>query len=109
MAFYNGENVVLGKSACYCNLKEHINKIFVYAIMNTDSFREYMSNNSTESTIKNVGLKSMRSFRLICPPSELQGEFSVFWKEVEKCRLTVQQGLDKLEAMKKALMQEYFG
>ena len=29
LAFYNGEKVMLGKSACYCNLKQNINKVFV--------------------------------------------------------------------------------
>ena len=29
LAFYNGEEVMLGKSACYCNLKQKINREFV--------------------------------------------------------------------------------
>ena len=31
IAFYNGEQVMLGKSACYCNLKDEVNRIFVKA------------------------------------------------------------------------------
>lgn len=109
IAFYNGEQVMLGKSACYCNLKDEVNRIFVYKIMKTDAFAGYLEDNSTKSTIKNVGLKAIREYRLIAPPLSLQNQFAVFAEYVDQQKQTVQQGLEKLELMKKALMQEYFG
>ena len=60
IAFFNGEQVMLGKSACYCNLKVEVNRIFVYNIMKTDAFARYLEDNSTKSTIKNDGLKAIR-------------------------------------------------
>ena len=109
IAFYNGEQVMLGKSACYCNLKDEVNRIFVYKIMKTDDFAGYLEDNSTKSTIKNVGLKAIREYRLIAPPLSLQNQFAVFAEYVDQQKQTVQQSLEKLELMKKALMQEYFG
>ena len=109
IAFYNGEQVMLGKSACYCNLKDEVNRIFVYKIMKTDAFAGYLEDNSTKSTIKNVGLKAIREYRLIAPPLSLQNQFAVFAEYVDQQKQTVQQSLEKLELMKKALMQEYFG
>lgn len=109
IAFYNGEQVMLGKSACYCNLKDEVNRIFVYKIMKTDAFAGYLEDNSTKSTIKNVGLKAIREYRLIAPPLSLQNQFAAFVERVDKQKQTVQQSLEKLELMKKALMQEYFG
>ena len=109
IAFYNGEQVMLGKSACYCNLKDEVNRIFVYNIMKTDAFAGYLEDNSTKSTIKNVGLKAIREYRLIAPPLSLQNQFAVFAEYVDQQKQTVQQSLEKLELMKKALMQEYFG
>ena len=109
IAFYNGEQVMLGKSACYCNLKDEVNRIFVYKIMKTDAFAGYLEDNSTKSTIKNVGLKAIREYRLIAPPLSLQNQFAAFVERVDKQKRTVQQSLEKLELMKKALMQEYFG
>ena len=44
----------------------------------------------------------------IRPSIELQKQFSTFAKSVEKSKLTIQKGLEKLETLKKALMQEYF-
>jgi len=109
LAFYNGEKVMLGKSACYCNLKQDINKVFVYGVMKSDAFAEFLENSSTKSTIKNVGLKAMREFRLILPPMELQEQFATFVEQTDKSKLAIQQSLDKLELLKKSLMQEYFG
>mgnify|MGYP000315298758 CR=1 FL=1 len=109
IAFYNGEQVMLGKSACYCNLKDEVNRIFVYKIMKTDAFAGYLEDNSTKSTIKNVGLKAIREYRLIAPPLSLQNQFAVFAEYVDQQKQTVRQSLEKLELMKKALMQEYFG
>ena len=86
LAFYNGEKVMLGKSACYCNLKQDINKVFVYGVMKSDAFAEFLENSSTKSTIKNVGLKAMREFRLILPPFELQEQFAAFVKQTDKSK-----------------------
>ena len=45
----------------------------------------------------------------IRPPIEIQKLFSSFVKSVDKSKLTIQKSLEKLETLKKALMQEYFG
>ena len=87
LAFYNGEPVMLGKSACYCNLKPEINREFVYGVMKTEAFMGFLESNATASTIKNVGLKAIRGFRLILPPEELQTEFVEFSKQVDKSKV----------------------
>ena len=86
LAFYCGETVMLGKSACYCNLKQNINKRFVYGVMKSDSFAEFLDNSSTKSTIKNVGLKAMREYKLILPPTELQEQFAAFVEQTDKSK-----------------------
>lgn len=86
MAFYNGEEVMLGKSACYCNLKPEINRDFVYGVMKTDAFAGYLERNATTSTIKNVGLKAIRGFKLILPPKNLQNQFVEFSKQIDKSK-----------------------
>ena len=51
----------------------------------------------------------MEKTPFIVPPLELQEKFSCFVQQIDKSKLTIQQSLDKLEVLKKALMQEYFG
>ena len=68
VAFYNGENVILGKSACYFNLVGNINKQYIKHILETEYFTEYAKNVATGSTIKNVPLAGMRNFLVPVPP-----------------------------------------
>ena len=68
VAFYNGENVILGKSACYFNLMGNIYKQYIKHILETEYFTEYAKNVATGSTIKNVPLAGMRNFLIPVPP-----------------------------------------
>ena len=68
VAFYNGENVILGKSACYFNLMGNIDKQYIKYILETEYFTEYAKNVATGSTIKNVPLAGMRNFLIPVPP-----------------------------------------
>jgi len=109
LAFYRGEKVMLGKSACYCNLKPTINREFVYGVMKSDAFAEFLERNSTKSTIKNVGLKAMRGFQLIIPPDELQLQFVEFVNQIDKSKSVIQKSLDETQLLFDSLMQQYFG
>lgn len=109
LAFYNGEKVMLGKSACYCNFKPEINRAFVYGVMKTEAFAGFLEKSATASTIKNVGLKAIRGYKLIMPPQALQMQFIEFSNQADKSKLAVQQSIDQLETLKKSLMQKYFG
>ena len=55
----------------------------------------------------NVG--KYNKLRLMLPPIEKQKQFSDFIAQIDKSKLSIQQGLKKLEILKKALMQQYFG
>lgn len=43
------------------------------------------------------------------PPIELQGQFATFVEQTEKIKTSIRESLTKLQTLKKALMQEYFG
>ena len=53
--------------------------------------------------------RGMEETEFIVPPIDLQNQFAAFIEQTDKSKLTIQQSLDKLELMKKALMQKYFG
>jgi len=42
-------------------------------------------------------------------PMEVQKQFAAFVRQSDKSKLAVQRSLGKLETLKKALMQKYFG
>ena len=64
--------------------------------------------------IKGIGvpdlhLNQISEFEILCPPLKEQDIFIYFVERLDGEKRVVQQSLEKLELMKKALMQEYFG
>ncbi|MFV0590897.1 MAG: restriction endonuclease subunit S [Draconibacterium sp.] len=68
IAFYNGEKIILGKSACYFNLCEPLSLKYIKIIINGSHFEKYAIANATQTTIQNVSLKSMRELLIPLPP-----------------------------------------
>lgn len=58
---------------------------------------------------KTLNLSEIRKIMIPIPPIALQNQFADFVKQVDKSKLAIQQSLEKLETLKKALMQQYFG
>mgnify|MGYP004599023373 CR=1 FL=1 len=58
---------------------------------------------------RDLVLSAMAQIKIYKPPILLQNQFATFVERVDQQKQTVQQSLEKLELMKKALMQEYFG
>lgn len=71
-SFYNGEKVMLGKSACYFNLMNELNKEYIRQLLKTNYFIDYAMNSATGTTIKNVSLRTMREFLVPLPSLEEQ-------------------------------------
>lgn len=65
--------------------------------------------NITGSLVPHISPKDIKSYSVMIPPIELQNQFAAFVERVDQQKQTVQRSLEKLELMKKALMQEYFG
>lgn len=57
----------------------------------------------------NLNTGWLKEFKIIVPSIEAQKEFDEFCKQVDKSKFAVQQSLEKLETLKKSLMQQYFG
>ena len=72
-------------------------------------FQAILELQAPESAQKNINLKILSELKIIVPPIEQQNEFVAFVKQTDKSKLEVQKSLEKLELLKKALMQKYFG
>lgn len=59
--------------------------------------------------IASINMRQLKSLPVLLPPLSLQNQFAAFVERVDQQKQTVQQSLEKLELLKKALMQEYFG
>lgn len=72
VAYYNDEPIILGKSACYIVVHDSVYKEFVRFFLTSGYFLGYATNSATQTTIKNVSLKSMRNVPIPLPPFEEQ-------------------------------------
>lgn len=108
-ALYNQERIILGKSACYFNIKEEkVNKIYILSLVASEYFLKYAIDASTGSTIKNVSLKTMREFPVLLPPISLQNQFAEQAQLIEKQKKLAKKNLEKSEELFKGLMWEVF-
>lgn len=72
VAVYNGEKVILGKSACYFNVSSDCDVQFMRYVASSPCFQQYINSVATGTTIKNVSLKQMREYSFLIPELEEQ-------------------------------------
>ena len=112
-AFYNNEPVILGKSACYINLKSEMDKKYLRFNFLSSEFINYALKNATGSTIKNVGLKTMRDY--LVPLPENKQEQSKIVREIEsrlsvcdKVEESLKESLEKAKALRQSILKKAF-
>lgn len=112
IAFYNGEKVILGKSACYINIKSDYNILYLKYYLQSISFFKYTNKNSTGSTIKNVGLKVMREFPIPIPRLKIQEqivqEIESRLSVADKMEETINQSLQQAEVLRQSILKRAF-
>lgn len=62
-----------------------------------------------KATIAHLPGAKLKKLIVTVPPLDLQHEFATFVEQINKSKFEVQQSLEKLETLKKSLMQKYFG
>lgn len=77
--------------------------------MESDAGKEQFIAKNQSAVKAGLNFNAINSLKLMVPPLALQNQFAAFVERVDQQKQTVQQSLEKLELMKKALMQEYFG
>ena len=89
--------------------KSSLINIFVKEVLSSRYFFYRVQENNRGNAQKFIALGDIRRLLMPIPPIELQSQFADFVQQVEKSKATVQQGLERLNLLKSALMQEYFG
>lgn len=64
---------------------------------------------SSGAIMAGINVTKLKQIEVHVPEYSLQQNFSSFANEIDQQKLTIQQSLDKLEVLKRSLMQEYFG
>ena len=89
--------------------KNKVTPIYFKYYFESNALKASMDANTHGGTMGILNLGIIRQMKIQVPPLSLQNQFAAFVEHVDEQKQTVQQSLEKLELMKKALMQEYFG
>ena len=86
-----------------------VNTTYFCEFFNSDTAQYKLQGKRNQSTQAYLKANHVEDLLLPLPPMELQNQFAAFVEQTDKSKLAVQQSLEKLEALKKSLMQQYFG
>ena len=98
----------------YCNqgfknivCNERIVPRYLYSLLLFNT--EYLNSLGRGATFKEISKSIVENIKIPVPPIDLQNEFAKFVAKTDKSKFEIKQSLEKLELLKKALMQKYFG
>ena len=99
---------MLGKSACYLNLIDDVNKEYIGYLLKNRHFQKYIDSNATGTTIKNVSLQTIRSYEFELPSKKNQQDVSNFLSSFDR-KIELNQKLNEtLEEIAKTLFKSWF-
>lgn len=97
----------------YCNqgfknivCNERIVPRYLYSLLLFNT--EYLNSLGRGATFKEISKSIVENIKIPVPPIDLQNEFAKFVAKTDKSKFEIKQSLEKLELLKKALMQKYF-
>lgn len=108
VAVYNGENIALGKSACYLNVKDDKNKYFVKCVLNTQEFQKYIQLVAHGSTIKNLAPSQVVEYEFNAPDEKVQEKIAFLLKLIDDKIDNNNEINTQLEAMAKTIYDYWF-
>lgn len=82
---------------------------YLQRVLSFPSFKDALERNAVGQTMKNLNAKIVGNAVVALPAMQAQQEFAAFVQQVDKLRFDIQRQIEKLETLKKSLMQEYFG
>lgn len=89
--------------------KKAVLPLYVAYYMESDAGKGQFQAKNQSAVKAGLNFNSINTLRLMVPLKEQQEYFISFVEQTDKSKLTIQRSLDKLETLKKALMQQYFG
>ena len=107
LAFFNDEDIVLGKSAAYIIINPLINKNYVFYSLMTIATSRYFESELTGTTIRNLSLATLRNTPISLPKyMEEQQAIAKVLSDIDSEISALEQRRDKTKALKQAMMQE---
>lgn len=106
VAEYNNESIVLGKSAAFINVKKGAEKKYIFYVLCSHRTNLSFFDGLTGSTIKNLGLGTIRTTLLPIPPEKEQTAIANALSDVDALISELEKLIAKKQAIKTATMQQ---
>lgn len=106
VAEYNNESIVLGKSAAFINVKKGTEKKYIFYVLGSHRTKLSFFDGLTGSTIKNLGLGTIRTTLLPLPPEKEQIAIANALSDVDALLTELEKLIAKKQAIKTASMQQ---
>ena len=97
------------RSVAILRLKDNINPIFFEYLVDSNYTQQQILQSINQSSQANLFQGKIKQLKAIIPPIELQNEFELFIKQVNKSKVEVQKSLDEIQTLMNSLMKKYFG
>ena len=95
-------------TAYRCN-KEKVSPYYLKLFMQSDGFVRQYASEMKQTTRNQVPITVQKKYSFLIPPIDLQNQFAEFVEQTDKLKFEIKEALEKLETLKKSLMQKYFG
>lgn len=86
-----------------------VTPLYISYLFTMLGFRKQIDSMQAGSTVAYLSITMIKKLKVMLPDIESQQQFASFVSKTEKTKITISRSLEKLETLKKALMQEYFG
>lgn len=107
IALYKNEKCILGKSACYINVADNFDKLFIKYVLQNNHFQSFIKSNASGTTIKNVNLGLIREYEFEAPSDiNIQRKMSSILSSIEDKIELNRQTNKTLEELVKTFFQE---
>lgn len=103
------EGLLCGTGSLLIRTKGDVTADYIQKIISFPSFKKTIEDMAVGQTMPNLNVPIVSNFQIIKPPLQVQKNYYHFVEQTEKTKTTISESLEKLETLKKALMQEYFG
>ena len=90
-------------------LDDELNKHYLSELLKFSQIKKKLTGISRGVRQANISNRDILNLVVPIPPIEIQVQFAAFVEQVDKSKFEIQQSLEKLEILKKSLMQQYFG
>ena len=90
--------------------RENCKKIYLWQFINHPSSRGGIKSlaSGSAASMPNISKQRLMQHKILLPPLPLQTQFVDFVQANDKSKSEIQHSLDKLELLRKSLMQQYF-